>query len=224
MANATNFLITSTYPTDKIIWVYEGSTTTDTYGAFDAKIDHGLPAIPFCTGIWTIDDWETQYNACTTIHQGQMYSRYSQLYSNDNQVGFSGYCSDSNGSAISGATVKYRLWGFFNEASTLSVLADTTASVSANDFVKNTSFGYPKLYMEGIADATGGTKTINHGLGFIPFVEIWQNLDNSWYLVDYVDFTASGSTWTIHNTASDLSFNGEGYTSYKYYYRIYADV
>lgn len=225
MSKAGNFLITSEYPTDKIVWMYEGSVTTDEFGAFEAKISHNLPSIPFCTGLWTVDGWATQYNACTTIHQGQVYSRYSQLSSNNTIVTFSGYCSNDDGTAMAGATVRFRLWGFFNESQTMGVFADTTSGLSENMFVKNTSFGYPKLFMEGIADATQETQTIYHNLGFIPFVEIWQELDDSWFLVDYVDFTDedSGASWTIHNTASYISFNGSSYTNYKYYYRIYAD-
>lgn len=223
MDNAKNFLITSTYPTDKIVWVHEGSVTLDQYGAFDVIIPHGLTATPFCSGIWTVDEWQTQYNTSTATHLGQMYSRFSQISSDLSDVEFSGYCANDDGSAMSGSTVKYRLWGFFNEATTQTTYAETTASVSQNNFIKNTGFGYPKLFAEGFADATTGTKTVYHGLGFIPFVELWQNLGGKWFQVDYIDFTATGTTWTVHNTPIELSFNGDGYTQYEYYYRIYAD-
>lgn len=222
MSDARNFIITSEYPTDKIVWIHEGQTTTDAYGTFDVSIPQNVGLI-FTIGIWTIDDWQTQYNSSCAIHSGQMYSRYSLLCSDDSSVDFTGYCLDDDGNALVGATVKYRLWGFLNEATTQNLFVPSTAGVSSNKFIKNTDFGYPKLFLEGFADATNGTKTIYHSLGYIPFVEIWQELGNKWYQVDYVDFVSSHNVWTIQNTMSMLSFNGEGYTNYKYYYRIYAD-
>lgn len=223
MSDARNFLITSEYPTDKIVWLYEGETTTDEWGAFSIDIPHTLGVDIFCTGIWTIDDWATQYNTSTAIHSGQIYSRYSLLYSTNLNVHLSGFCTDSEGMAIESTTLKYKLWGFVNEASTQNLFVGETASASSNLFVKDSRLAYPKLFMEGFADATDGTKTIYHNLGFAPFVELWQYLDDKWYQVDYIDFQSEGATWTIKNDASTLSFNGEGYTSYKYYYRVYAD-
>ena len=223
MSDARNFLITSEYPTDKIVWLYEGQTTTDQYGSFSVEIPHNMGATIFATGIWTIDDWGTTYNSSTTLHSGQSYSRYSLLASDSTQVYFNGFCEDNDGNELIGATLKFRFWGFFNEAETQNKFADATASASSNKFIKDSRLGYPKLFMEGYADATDGTKTIYHNLGFVPFVEIWYQTDNKWYQVDYVDFVSPISTWTIQNTNTILSFNGDGYTNYKYYYRIYAD-
>lgn len=224
MAGAGNFLITSEYPTDKIVWMYEGTTTTDSDGIFDISIAHGLDAIPFCTGIWTIDDWQTTYNTSTATHGGgQVYLRFSMLTSNDSTVTMHGYCMQDSVTPIINATVKYRLWGFFNEASTLNIFTDSTADLSQNKFVKDSRLGYPKLFMEGFADATNHTVTIYHNLGFVPFVEIWYELSGTWYQLDYIDFESADTSWTIKNTSQILSFNGESYTNYNYYYRIYAD-
>ena len=224
MSNVGNFLIHSTYPTDKIVWMDEGETITDEYGAFNVNILHTIRTDIFCTGIWTLDDWYSQYNTSTAMHMGQVYSRYSLISSNDSNVLFSGYCMADEINGLAGATLKYRLWGFLNENDTQDLFEQETAGVSSNLFVKDTRLGYPKLFLEGIADARNQTVSVNHNLGFIPFVEIWQQIDDRWYQVDYVDFSSDNSTWTIHNTPQALSFNGEGYTRYKYYYRIYADV
>lgn len=224
MSGASNFLITSDYPTDKIVWMYEGTATTDVDGVFDIVIPHGLNAIPFCTGIWTIDDWATTYNTSTAVHGGgQYYQRYSMLTSNSTEVVLHGYCTYTDGNPIVSATVKYRIWGFFNEGTTLNIFADTTAGLSENKFVKDSRLGYPKLFMEGFADATHQTQTVYHNLGFIPFVEIWYELGGTWYQLDYIDFESADTSWTVKNSAQSISFNGESYTNYNYYYRIYAD-
>lgn len=223
MAGAGNFLITSNYPTDKIVWMYEGEATTDEFGTIDEIIPNTLGLGIMATGIWTVDDWTTVYMSTTTTHNGQVYSRFSMLRSNSSEIEFRAYCTNPDGTDMAGATVKYRLWGFLNEATTQNIFVEETAGQSENKFIKDSRLGYPKLFMEGFADATQGTQTIYHNLGFMPFVEIWYELPDGWYQLDYMDFTADGSEWTVHNNSSVLEFNGAGYTNYKYYYRIYAD-
>lgn len=223
MAGAGNFLITSNYPTDKIVWMYEGEATTDEFGTIDEIIPNTLGAEILATGIWTVDNWQTVYMATTTTHNGQIYSRFSMLRSNDSEFEFRAYCANPDGTDMDGATVKYRLWGFLNEATTQNVFVEETAGQSENKFIKDSRLGYPKLFMEGFADASQGTQTVYHNLGFKPFVEIWYELPDGWYQLDYMDFTTNGTEWTVHNTDSVLEFNGDGYTNYNYYYRIYAD-
>lgn len=223
MARAGNFLITSTYPTDKIVWLYEGSAVTDEYGVIEEYIPNSLALEMFVTGIWTVDDWNTVYMATTTTHNGQVYSRYSLLYSSRNEIMFRAYCTNPDGTDMAGATVKFRLWGFLDESTTQGEFIEATAGQSENRFIKDTRTGYPKLFMEGIADARNQTQIVYHNLGFIPFVEIWYELDEKWYLLDYIDFPSTYADWTVRLTPSTLEFNGEGYTNYRYYYRIYAD-
>ena len=223
MAGAGNFLITSTYPTDKIVWMYEGEAITDEFGAIDVIIPNTLGLQIFTTGIWTIDDWQTVYMATTSTHAGQMYSRFSMLHSNPNEIEFRAYCANPDGTDMAGATIKYRLWGFLNEATTQNDFIETTAGQSENRFIKDSRLGYPKLFMEGYADATQTTQIVYHNLGFIPFVEIWYELESGWYLLDYIDYPSDSTTWTVRNTATTLEFNGATYTNYNYYYRIYAD-
>lgn len=223
MAGAGNFLITSNYPTDKIIWTYEDTLTTDEYGVAEITIPHSLGVTIYATGIWTDDDWNTTYLTSTSTHEGQVYSRFSQLYSTNSVVYFRMYATNPDGTELVGATIKIRLWAFFNEATTQNVFAPETASVSANKFVKDSRLGYPKLFMEGYADATQQTQIIYHNLGYIPLVEIWYELSGKWYQLDYIDFPADNTSWTVRNTNSTLEFNGDSYTNYNYYFRIYAD-
>lgn len=219
-----NFVINTEVSTDKIVFMYEGETITDEYGAFNVAIPHELRTFVFCTGIWTLDDWYSQYNTSTATHMGQVYSRFSMISSDESYIYFSGYCMKDEIDGLAGATLKFRIWGFLDEASTQDFWIPETSGISDNNFVKDSRLGYPKLFAEGFADATQETVSVNHNLGFIPFVEIWYQVENRWYQVDYIDFSSDNSTWTIHNTPQALSFNGDGYTQYKYYYRIYADA
>lgn len=222
--SANNFLITSTYPTDKIVWMHEGEAITDEFGVIDVHIPNSLGIQVFATGIWTTDEWQTVYMATTSTHAGQIYSRFSMLQSDSSEFEFRAYCSNPDGTDMAGATVKYRLWGFLNEATTQNNFVQSTAGQSENLFIKDSRLGYPKLFMEGFADATQSTQTIYHNLGFIPFVEIWYEIDGRWYQLDYIDFTGDSSSWTVRNTKKTLEFNADSYTNYNYYFRIYADA
>lgn len=215
MSDPRNFLITSEFPTDKIVWIKEGTVTTNQWGEFSVTIPHGLAGTPFCTGIWSDNNWANQYNASTRYQTQSSYSKFSDISSNASSVVFSGYIT-----ATTATTIRYRLWGFFNEQDTLGVVADPTNYASSNIFIKNSNQGYSKLYMEGYADATSTDKTVRHDLGFVPFVDIWYQSAGSWYQLSRADM--SQSTTTIQVTDTTLKFVAST-TKLKYYYRIYAD-
>lgn len=225
MANPNNFLLDSDYPMDKIVFLGEFEieiTSLGEYGyaPFYEVIPHHLGAIPFCNGVFSIDNWQTTYQVGAAIVEGDFAPKTFNLGSDANNIYISGTIDQIG-------TLKARVWGVFDESTTLGTVADPTSGVT--DFILNSDYNYPRLVKNGLIDATEGTSTVNHNLGYVPFCDVWY--------YSYIFPQTGGSpipAWIIwHENTFDpeqgmdavvkvdttkLSLNG-----YEFYYRIYGN-
>lgn len=214
----------SDLPIDKIVYLKEGELTTDSNGAWNLKENHGLAAVPFLKGIWTMDDWANTYIVGTQRidDSGQYYTDQSYLYSMDKQVIFTGYASKTN------TKLKYKLWGVWNETDTYSSLAEFTHDKSNNRLVIDTSYDYPQLVKEGYLNKG---ETLTHSLGFIPYLDVWAYVQ----VYDPSTYTSLGYGWqeltndgfgtgygSVQISKNTLKVDTSGYNvPDKIYYRLY---
>lgn len=209
-----NFLFNSNASIDKLIWLKEGQLTTSN-GSWDINIPHGLGATPFVNGVWSPDNWNTTHSVGSLRQNGQMIENRALAISSSSNVEFSGIY----GTYGQQSTIKYRLWGVFDENSTLDV--DTVPTqLGSNKFIFNTGYNYPKLFIE---KKVVPPTTIDHNLGKIPFCDIWNSYDNgaTWYL--YMDGSLGSVVESgVSVTSSQLIIPANNYGPTNYYVRIYA--
>ena len=220
----SNFIISSDYPIDKIVWLYQGEVTTNSYGSWELTIPHKLTARPYVKGVWTTNDWATTWTTGSQQLSGQSYTNSSQVASDGTNVYFSGYQETAK------KKVKYKLWGVWNEADTYSNEANPTYGMSSNRLIINTDLKYPKLIAEGYLEKN---KTYTHSLGYIPYVEIWSYReigindyqDTVWAWVQHSEDqfgTIYGVTPQVQITDTTIKVTNTSTSPSKIYYRIYA--
>lgn len=221
--NNENFRINTDYPIDKVILLREITVTPTSYGEFDYTFTHGLGAIPFCKAVATDDDWNTTYQSGVQrmAESGQYAQRVFNCYSNATSVRVYGWLQDTSiGETIKPATI--RIWGVFNESATQNVDVPPTREASNNNFIVNSDYNYPALFMEGTTAsiAAGNSVTIYHNLGFVPIADIWQLVNGWWTEVSNMgSFDDSSKPAVIDSTTLKL---GALYSATQYYYRIYS--
>lgn len=210
----------SDLPMDKIVWLYQGSTTANSWGAWDVTIPHKLQAAPFVKGVWTLDNWNTTWMTNARRQNGQYIDIACDVASDSTNVYLYGSSETAN------ATIKYKLWGVWNENDTRSTLAEFTKGNSTNKFVINSDYNYPQLVMEGYLNKNS---SINHGLDFYPQCDIWgygnihydPNLYGYYQLAEDYFSSASGLP-IVKITKNTLSLSNYASAPSKIYYRIYA--
>lgn len=210
------FILNSDYPVDKIVWLKEGDATMDAWGNINITLPHTVGAQIYVNGVWTIDDWTTTYNFSAQRQVAQGYEYQATAKATDSTVKIS--AAHENGA---NKTFKYRLWGFISEESSKGIEIKPTAGQSANRLVFSSDYEYPMLYKEGIA--TPGT-TIAHGLGEIPYVDVWGKMQNdTGYSIVSGDCFGEvyGYGENIKITANEVIFKSTAPLYESYYYRIY---
>lgn len=189
MSNPRDFLFTTEYPIDKIVYMGEGEWNP-TDGEWDDETGHykgeriiqtDFGAVNMVVGEWTDDDWVTAYPIASTKYIGGWYRRDSQSLIYEKYVNVTMYGSSSGFyiRCISSYTdkIKYRFYSFLSEQY-LEANVNPTASLS-NKLVLDTRENYPKLFEDKIIHLTGGTPyTYYHNLGFRPFIRAWNGLVN----------------------------------------------
>lgn len=234
--NLNHFLFSSDFPTDKVIWLYEGSRTTpstDTFDNFYIVNSSDLPykdPLIFVKGACTVDDWETVIPIGTNYSiAGKNASMNISWYS----MSPKGIYAQCDFRSFKNKTLKYRLWGVQREDIDFAVDYGPTASISKTSFQFDSSKNYPRLYKDGVAKSGD---TITHGLGYIPYVDYWCNLSSDkdsllsyWSYQPKGCFSSSGmGSWpSIQATKDTITFkkqyvNGSEQQDVVYYYRIYA--
>lgn len=234
---ANNFLLNTAYPIDKIVYMAEGSWTPtgfDSETGLAHKTDGyqtGIDAPHLVMGEWSDDNWNTSYPLGAGRYYGEWYRRDSQspLYEKYTSVNALGYAGEAfsgvfgdNGFMIGivsaySAEIKYRAYLVIPESSTN---ADTpkTASLS-NPFNLDTRANYPKLVEDRLVFLQPNTPlTIYHGLGFTPFVRVWDSL----IAETYEDCVFSDSSNSIKVLDGEKMVLQSEYKRFVYY-RIYAD-
>lgn len=222
--NPNNFLISSKYPMDKIVFLREISTNLDSGGMLDQTIAHNLGDIPFCNGVLSFDNWQTTYQAGTSRMARQYYSEEFNIYSGEKEIRIQAAFYDKPNQAV-----KIRVWGVYS--STSNATAPATRNQSANKFILNSKYNYFKLLQDGIVDVSGGQKVMSHNLGYKPIVELWADFsydDNGWTYYNRPDCIDTNSSYgqAVKVTNQQLVLNDGGYILKvkRFYYRIYVDA
>lgn len=217
MPYSTGLSFNSDLPMDKVIWLYQGSTTSDAYGGWSITIPHKLAAIPFVKGIWTINDWATTWMTNARHADHDYLDISSNLSSDATNVYFNGAITSGN------KTINYKLWGVWNESETYSTLAEHTKNLSTNQYIINSDYNYPQLLLEGYLNKG---ESVDHNLDFIPQCDIWsyeQISANGYGYVQYTDemFSTSLAPPSVKLTSKSLTLTSQAFMT-KIYYRIYA--
>lgn len=237
--NLGHFIFNSDYPTDKIVWLYEGQLTTDSNGEgseliYGDDFPYGDPPI-FVKGVGSVDNWQSSFMLgseypfagslydSTTINCGHHWISEKQEYISSLYVRvlLRNYPNK---------TVKLRLWGMQREDIAVAKDYGNTSNISKNKLKFDSNNNYPRLYMEGVA-LSG--ETIQHDLNKIPYVEYWcqtkstlvpQTKDNAfdWGWDYYAGATFESGGATVQATNKTLTFTKKGSDDVFYYYRVYA--
>lgn len=160
--------VNSKYPTDKVIYMLEGSYTQvggDGLGT-TAQTAHGLTFRPLMSGSWSTSPTFTDTHEMFTPIYNDLGNTYVEVYSNDTNITISGFKASAGNQ-----TIYYRVYGLM--PSDISNYAGYTSSV-ADAFVYNSKYNYSKLYYNELLPAAAST-TITHNFGYRPQVMAWVN-------------------------------------------------
>ena len=168
-SNAQKTLLNSDYPMDQVIFQTTRSVNTSP-NLNTASITHNLPFTPLISGVWSLTpDFQETYDLSggPLGSSFQLYNVY--VYTNSNTIDLTIYNNTGSNS-----TLYFYFYGFM--PSNVSTEVGFTASLGSN-FIINSEYNYMKLYMtDRVSMPSGsGITTINHGLGYMPFVSSWHD-------------------------------------------------
>lgn len=223
--DARNFLLTTDFPLDKVIFLRSGSATINFPTAGQVvTITHGLLFVPLVSGSWSLDpSFTTSYEyGSGTFPSNNLGASVFNISMDIRADSTNIIISPTN---VSGAsfTLYWRVYAF--EPSDCNFDLEPTAS-SADDFILNTDYNYTKLYLNDvILNATTGTYTVNHNLGYLPQVMAW--VSDSGYTIP-VDSSEAPDTFGLFVTCvvdtNTVSFVVPSFlTIDRIDYRIYLD-
>lgn len=201
MSSLDSFIVNSDYPAEKIVWTAEG--TADSTNQYWADFFGGavLEPIPesldwrniLIDGVWTNDDWETQYPINTNSRvmgyintgQGSYTVEFDELdvyiFPKGVEVlsfRFEYQCAMISARAYGGRTLKYRLWAYVMESDWNSYSDTKTAETLASKLQLNTDLAQLNMISETVVSVPSGqTRTLHHNLGFRPYCKIWRKSD-----------------------------------------------
>ena len=229
------FIFNSDYPTDKIIYLEEGTVTLTPTSPDPQSYGRGTTALknlpkeraPFIKGAVSFDNWQSAipFGFLRTVGNGIVkdITTVSINYPGSTWDGRINITVDS--STNKNATAKFRVWGLWAENDT-GLDANKNNAISKSKLAFSTDNNYPKLIKDGIAQ--GGT-TVAHNLGKIPFIDAWYDryfgfgtlMDMPKLVCDGAFGTTNGDyVWADENNVYFNDTFGDGHTYY--YYRIYA--
>lgn len=224
------FLFNSDYPTDKVVWLYEGETTSPSQAGDSREIDIDIVSILgtttpiFIKGAYTIDNWQTAH-----MIGGSEVSPEPAKTVEMSMSWYSGRITelelfvDARSDYSVNLPVKYRLWGVVREDTNSAVDFGKNSGITKSKLAFDSRRNYPRLYKDGIAK-TGDA--IKHNLGKIPFVDYWWNwtaegFDKSWGYSPNGRF-GSDKDACVKANDSEIVFTQRWGQDCYYYYRIYA--
>lgn len=186
MSNPNNFVITSEYPSDKVVWFDEGvADSSNPYWNYEEVFPYiKIPTTGvnssnqlLIDGVWTTDDWVT----CSPITSEIIYKPIRLLGSYTLQVDrvecqpdiYEGYIYFRPVSE-SGNTIKYRLWGYYPEDNRELISQNKTAQQQYGGLQKNSDLNYSKILAEAkLVARVGETAVYRHNLGYKPLIQAW---------------------------------------------------
>lgn len=226
-----HFIFNSDYPTDKIVWLKEGQTTspssvTTKYVNFNMLDIFGTNLPIFVKGAYSFNNWQSAYmigtrNSATNepdtyIDVGLRYGGKNSVIPPAGTLQLSVATTNSQGASKS---LKYRLWGVVPEFTQQAVDRPKNSSATKSKLIFNSDMNYPRLFKDGVANAGD---VITHNLGRAPYVDYWvlsNDITGTW---NYNPTGGAGSGYTgagIRANNSTVTFWGSNTV---YYYRIYA--
>lgn len=226
------FIFNSDYPTDKIIWLYEGQTTspssiTTKTVDIDVAKDLGSSEAILVKGAWSRDNWASAYMVGSPYQATASPEKYINV-----DVTWRNWGSNqglklnvaTRNSAGASKTIKYRLWGVQREDINYAIDYPKNSTATKSKLIFSSDNNYPRIYKEGIAK---GGDVIEHNLGRIPFADYWVMYFNADGTLNTWTYNPSGqvSGGTTSNSrmqATDKRITFGGSSSDYYYYRIYA--
>lgn len=216
-ANAGNFLFSTDYPLDKIIYMDTGSFTVGAMSAADDTVAHGLPFTPLLDGTWSTDptfalSYDMGSGPASTA-SGFLFNIAPEVSANATNAIVS--AQNNTGSPV---TVYYRIFGF--EPSNANLDAPFTTN-AADHYALNTDYNYTKLYQAGIATSS---TVISHGLGRRTQVNMWEEKSGTIRKVNENRNGSGGEFYTtVSTSAVTISFDPFGTPGTEAHYRIYLD-
>lgn len=217
MTDARNFLLTSDYPIDKVVYIESGSFTATASSQTIHNTAHGLPFTPLLDGTWSTGSGFTlSYDMGT----GPISTTPGLLFNVESDVSASSTnATITVGNATgSNVTVFYRIYGF--EPTTANADAPHTVD-SADSFYLNTDFNYTKLFDSGVVTTS---TVVSHNLGYKPQVSMWEEVAGVIRKKNENRNGTGGNTYTaISTSAVTITFDGSAPGTTKAHYRIYID-
>lgn len=172
--NAKEFLLSTDFPLDKVVFLTSGSYVVPSPVAGNKlTIPHGLPFIPLVSGSWDVTpSFSTNYDYYTGTIPSSNPATPFNLELDITADATNIYINPIN---VTGSpqTVYYRIFAL-EPSDSQANLPSTVAS--ADSFILNTDYNYTKLYLDGVITGIGfpSTFTVTHGLGYPPQVLAWQ--------------------------------------------------
>lgn len=212
-----DFLLNTDYEMDKIIYFKDGELSNMT----PLDITHNLKFTPLLFGVCAFNSDFSDSRPIPYIEVfGGGVGYICSAFSFPDRV----HIEYSNLNPNPPAKIYYRIFGF--EPSNSRARTPTTSKY-AKQFILNTDYNYCKLFKKGIVEAgPNETVTIDHGLGYIPQVLVWEESENGMTIIPYrirlprPNYQSSAQYIQVTNTSVVI----QNMTSKsKYHYRIYYD-
>lgn len=234
MADGRNFLLDSDYPIDQVVFMHTYQVTTQpVFSGYSvtARFDHGLPFRPLAIGQWSpgSDFSGVTLEAGDYMDDGSDGGRMSiDVYTTSSQIIILGQ------SYTSARTLYIRVTCFAPDDWSGNNLASTVGQ--SNRFILNTDWSYPQLVLNShIRVPQNSTRTVSHGLGYIPQIMLWQVYPNMSDILGltvpfYSAITGNGvgdgdSQYRINENSltivNDIPDGASGNWDADIYYRIY---
>lgn len=222
--DARNFLFSSDYPMPALCWEYEDYWNVGANATRTVTVAHGLPFKPLLVGQWALKE---SFAPCQDINT----TNFLPVYDPINGEVVSAFVSangtnlilDLQNFSATSSRYYFRIWGYAppDYADEVPNIYDTTG------FQFSTDFNYPKIVKEGtVSVAYKSTATIDHGLGYIPQVRVWEEVGGKVQpCTAYWEDGKKGGPIVTNKSLIIRNYvagNSSGSTR-KYYYHIYGD-
>ena len=228
------FIFNSDYPTDKIIYLEEGTITltptgSDPQSGGTGKTRLNVPQdrMPYVKGCISFDNWQSAipFGLMRAVANGivEDITDVHLDYGGDRWTGE--VYIEASSYKYKSSTAKFRVWGLWAENDTGKDKKKNTA-IAKTKLSFSTDNNYPRLIKDGIAK---GGDTVAHNLGKIPYVDAWYGYYYGFFtLMERPSLVVSGQlgdnrkTMGVYADENNIYFgNPEGETHLYYYYRIY---
>lgn len=220
MPDVTKSSIYTPQKSDKVAGFLVGSTSVTNSGSATVPIAHGLPFTPLAYTKWSFTPdfliaYEENFNPTLALPAGGVYVGTDGTNATVHLFNFSGAT----------ATMYYRIM-LFVPSTYVGELSPTEGNLdiaTINTMVSS----YPTIHTEGYeSGGSAVTKTINHDLGYLPQVEIWEVISGVTRRVsDQYGYAPSVGARYINLTTTQLIMvSPSGDQVEGWHYKIYKDV